>query len=108
VVGPGSHTHANARLAPGAHLFPSHRGRGSIGPGLIAFEASSRDALHVVAQRLGDRQSLAGRTRTDTWEAIFGLDPDRIETPVAASLTGLPIQGEDWDRLDDSVYSIGV
>jgi catechol-2,3-dioxygenase len=88
-------------------LHRSRGGRGSIGPRLLALEADSPDDLDGVARKLSDRKSLVGRTRTDTWEAIVGFDPDRIEVSLAASLTGLPIQGEDWHHIDDMVYRIG-
>jgi catechol 2,3-dioxygenase-like lactoylglutathione lyase family enzyme len=93
------------REAPTLHR--SHGGRGSIGPRLIAFEAGSPDELDGVALKLSNRHALAGRTRSDTWEAIIGFDPDRIEVSLAASLTGLPIQGEDWRQIDDMVYQVG-
>jgi catechol 2,3-dioxygenase-like lactoylglutathione lyase family enzyme len=85
----------------------SHGGRGSIGPRLLAFEAGSPDEIERVALKLSNRHALGGRTRSDTWEAIIGFDPDRIEVSLAASLTGLPIQGEDWRQIDDMVYQIG-
>jgi catechol-2,3-dioxygenase len=84
-----------------------HGGRWAIGPRFIAFEASSLEELELVSQRLSERQALAGRTRTDAWEAILGYDPDRIEVALAVGLTGSPIRSEDWHQLPDIVYQIG-
>jgi catechol-2,3-dioxygenase len=83
-----------------------HAGRGTVGARLIAFEVSTTDELDVVEQRLADRQALVGKSRTEAYAAIFGLDPDRIEVAVSSSLTGAPIRSEDWSTIDDLVYAI--
>ena len=86
---------------------PVHMGRGSIGPRLLVLEAGSPDELDVIEQRLTERNAFIGRRRTDAWEAIVGVDPDRIEVSVSASLTGVPIQSTNWDHLDQMVYEVG-
>jgi catechol 2,3-dioxygenase-like lactoylglutathione lyase family enzyme len=86
---------------------PNRVGRGSIGPRLLALEASSPGELDVIEQRLAKRQAFVGRRRTETWEAIVGVDPDRIEVSVSSGLTGAPIQSEDWTHLDQMVYEVG-
>ncbi len=88
-------------------LHPTHVGRGGIGPRLLAFEAGSPGELDVIEQRLVERKAFAGRRRTETWQAIIGVDPDRIEISVSSSLTGAPIQSEDWAHLDAMVYEVG-
>ena len=86
---------------------PMHPGRGTIGPRLLALEAGSPGELDVIEHRLAERQALIGRRRTETWQAIVGVDPDRIEVSVSSSLTGAPIQSEDWTNLDQMVYQVG-
>lgn len=86
---------------------PIHMGRGIIGPRLFALEAGSPRELDVIEQRLIERKAFVGRRRTETWEAIVGVDPDRIEVSVSSSLTGVPIQSEDWTNLDEMVYEVG-
>jgi catechol 2,3-dioxygenase-like lactoylglutathione lyase family enzyme len=83
-----------------------HAGRGSIGPRMLSFEAASLDELEVIEQRFEQRHALVWQGRTETYKAIMGLDPDRIEISVAASLTGAPIRSEDWTNLDDIIYAI--
>jgi hypothetical protein len=54
------------------------------------------------------RHRAPGRlNRTGTWEAIVGVDPDRIEVSVSSSLTGVPIDSKHWDHLDQMVYEVG-
>jgi catechol 2,3-dioxygenase-like lactoylglutathione lyase family enzyme len=86
---------------------PVHMGRGSIGPRLLALEAGSPGDLDAIGQRLTERQALIGRRRTETWEAIVGIDPDRIQVSVSSSLTGVPIQSDEWTNLDEMVYIVG-
>jgi catechol-2,3-dioxygenase len=93
------------REVAGAH--PVHMGRGSIGPRLLALEADTPDELDVIEQRLTERKAFIGRRRTDTWEAIVGVDPDRIEVSVSSSLTGAPIESAHWDHLDQMAYEVG-
>jgi hypothetical protein len=83
-----------------------HVGRTGIGPRLLALEAASLDELHVIEERLVARQAFVGHGKTETYEAVVGIDPDRIEVSIAASVTGSPIQSEDWHHLDDMVYGI--
>jgi catechol 2,3-dioxygenase-like lactoylglutathione lyase family enzyme len=83
-----------------------HLGRGSIGPRLLALEATTPGELEVIADRLTERGAFIGRRRTQTWEALVGVDPDRIEVSVSASLSGDHIQSTDWDHLDQMVYEI--
>jgi catechol 2,3-dioxygenase-like lactoylglutathione lyase family enzyme len=86
---------------------PVHLGRGSIGPRLLGLEAGSVAELDVIQQRLTERNAFTGRRKTETWEAIVGVDPDRIEIAVSSSLTGDPIQWQDWAHLDQMVYEVG-
>lgn len=86
---------------------PIHLGRGTIGPRLLALEAGSPGELDVIEQRLLERKAFAGRRRTETWQAIVGVDPDRIQISVSSSLTGAPIRSEDWNHLDQMVYEVG-
>ena len=83
-----------------------HQGRMGIGPRLFALEAGSLDELHIIEERLVARRALVGRAGTETYQAIVGLDPDRIEVSIAASVTGSPIRSEDWHHLDEMVYRI--
>jgi catechol 2,3-dioxygenase-like lactoylglutathione lyase family enzyme len=93
------------REVPGDN--PIHMGRGSIGPRLLGLEAGSPAELDVIEQRMTERNAFMGRRKTETWEAIVGVDPDRIEITISSSLTGAPIQWEDWARLDKMIYEIG-
>ncbi len=93
------------REAGGPHHI--HMGRGSIGPRLLALEAGSPGELDAIEQRLIKRNAFAGRRQTETWAAVVGLDPDRIEVSVSSSLTGVPIQSQDWANLDEMVYEVG-
>lgn len=84
-----------------------HPGRGSIGPRLLILEAGTPDQLDVIEQRLTERNAFVGRRRTDAWEAIVGIDPDRIEVSVSSSLTGDPIESAHWEHLDQMIYEVG-
>jgi catechol 2,3-dioxygenase-like lactoylglutathione lyase family enzyme len=84
-----------------------HMGRGSIGPRLLGLEAGSTAELDEIEQRLTERNAFIGRRKTETWEAIVGVDPDRIEITVSSSLTGAPIQSQDWTHLDQMIYEVG-
>ncbi len=86
---------------------PVHMGRGSIGLRSLSLEAGTPDELDVIEQRLTERKAFIGRRRTETWEAIVGVDPDRIEVSVSSSLTGVPIERADWEHLDQMVYEVG-
>jgi catechol-2,3-dioxygenase len=83
---------------------PVHGGRGTIGPRLVSFEAGSPEELGMIEQRLSERQALRGRVRTDTYEGIVGVDPDRIGISIASSTTGCPIRIEDWMTISDAMY----
>jgi hypothetical protein len=82
-------------------------GRGSIGMRLLALEAGAPGELVQIAQRLTERNAFIGRRRTQTWEAVLGIDPDHIEVSVSSSLTGHPIQSTDWNHVDQMVYEVG-
>jgi catechol-2,3-dioxygenase len=82
-------------------------GRGTIGPRVLAFEVGSRKELGQIEERLTQRQAVIGHRRTDTWEAVIGVDPDRIQVTVSASMTGAPIHASDWANLDEIIYQIG-
>ncbi|MBO0775426.1 MAG: VOC family protein [Actinobacteria bacterium] len=93
------------REAGGPH--PVYPGRGGIGLRLLALEAGSPAELDAVEERLQRRQALIGRRRTETWEAVVGIDPDRIEVSVSSGRAGVPIQSEHWAQLDEMVYLLG-
>jgi catechol 2,3-dioxygenase-like lactoylglutathione lyase family enzyme len=82
-----------------------HPGRGTIGPRLLAFEARSPQELELIEQRLEQRHAILRHERTETYKAILGVDPDRIEISAASTLTGAPISNEDWQTID-SVFTI--
>lgn len=82
-------------------------GRGNIGPRLLALQVDSREDLAQIEERLRQRKALIGHRRNDTWEAIVGIDPDRIQITVSSSTTGAPIQASDWAGLDEIIYQIG-
>jgi catechol 2,3-dioxygenase-like lactoylglutathione lyase family enzyme len=86
---------------------PMRTGRGTIGPRLLGLEAGSPGELDVIEKRLQERKAFAGRRRTETWEAIVGVDPDRIQVSVSSGLRGTPIRSEDWNHLDQMVYEVG-
>jgi catechol 2,3-dioxygenase-like lactoylglutathione lyase family enzyme len=86
---------------------PVHAGRDSVGLKLFALEAGSMDELAVVEQRLVQRHAFTGRRRTETWEVVLGVDPDRVEVSVSSSVTGDPIASEDWRDLDEMIYTVG-
>jgi catechol-2,3-dioxygenase len=82
-----------------------HPGRGTIGTRIVGFEVGSPEELEQIVQRLEQRQAPLTHTRRETWEAILGTDPDRIEFVAAASLTGAPISREDWRNIDSMVFA---
>jgi catechol 2,3-dioxygenase-like lactoylglutathione lyase family enzyme len=82
-----------------------HPGRGTIGPRLLGFEVASLENLELIKQRLEQRQAPLTQFRRETWEAIVGTDPDRIEFVVASSLTGGPISRDDWRNIDSMVFA---
>jgi catechol-2,3-dioxygenase len=83
-----------------------HAGRGTIGARLVGFEVASLENLELIEQRLKQRDAPFGHFRRETWEAILGTDPDRIEFVVASSLTGAPISRDDWRNIDSMVFAL--
>jgi catechol-2,3-dioxygenase len=84
-----------------------HGGRGNIGVRMLSFEVGSLAELDVIEQRLAQRQALVWQGRTERYSAIIGLDPDRMEIAVSSSnLDGTPIQSEDWEKIDHTIYAI--
>jgi hypothetical protein len=74
---------------------------------MLSFEVVSLAELDVIEQRLAQRQALVWQGRTERYAAIIGLDPDRIEIAVSSSnLDGTPIQSEDWEKIDHTIYAI--
>ena len=61
--------------------------------------------LETVEQRLLQRQALVWQGTTETYRAIMGLDPDRIEVAVSSSLAGTPMTSADWQTRDDTIYA---
>jgi catechol 2,3-dioxygenase-like lactoylglutathione lyase family enzyme len=82
-----------------------HAGRGTIGLRMLGLEVGSLESLELIAKRLEQRQALLTHFRRETWEAILGADPDRIEFTVASSLTGAPISRDDWRNIDSMVFA---
>jgi catechol-2,3-dioxygenase len=82
-----------------------HPGRGTIGPRLVGFEVASLENLELIEQQLEQRQAPLTHFRRETWEAILGTDPDRIEFVVASSLTDGPISRDDWRNIDSMVFA---
>ena len=70
-------------------------------------EVGSREELGQIEERLTQREAVIGHRRTDTWEAVIGVDPDRIQITVSSSITGAPIHASDWAGLDEIIYQIG-
>jgi catechol-2,3-dioxygenase len=85
----------------------SHPGRKTVGPSLIAYEAASIEEVNLIETRLKERKAFVGRRRSDGWEAVMGLDPDRIPVSIAANPAGGSISVEDWSSIDPSLYVVG-
>jgi catechol 2,3-dioxygenase-like lactoylglutathione lyase family enzyme len=84
-----------------------HGGRGNVGVRMLSFEVESLAELDVIEQRLAQRQAIVWQGRTERYSALIGLDPDRIEIAVSSSnLDGTPIQSEDWEKIDHTIYAI--
>jgi catechol 2,3-dioxygenase-like lactoylglutathione lyase family enzyme len=84
-----------------------HGGRGNVGVRMLSFEVGSLAEIDVIQQRLAQREALVWQGRTERYTAIIGLDPDRIEIAVSSSnLDGTPIQTEDWEEIDKTIYAI--
>lgn len=77
-----------------------HAGRGTIGPRLLAFEASSLEELALIEERLKKRQAFLRHDQGKNYKAILGVDPDRIEISVATSVTGATLSTEDWQNTE--------
>ena len=77
-----------------------HAGRGTIGPRLLAFEASSLEELALIEERLKHRRAFLRNDQGETYKAILGVDPDRIEISVASSVSGATISTEDWQNIE--------
>lgn len=73
---------------------------------MLSFEVGSLVELETIEQKFVQRQALVWHWQTDTYRAILGLDPDRIEVCAASSLVGAAITGEDWRNLDEAIYAI--
>jgi catechol-2,3-dioxygenase len=82
-----------------------HPGRGTLGPRIFGFEVGSPQELDLVEERLEQRHAPLTHARRETWEAILGTDPDRIEFVAASSLTGAPISRDDWRNIDSMVFA---
>ena len=82
-----------------------HPGRGALGPRIFGFEVGSPEELELIEQRLEQRGTPLTHTRRETWEAIVGNDPDRVEFVAACSLTGAPISRDDWRNIDSMVFA---
>jgi catechol 2,3-dioxygenase-like lactoylglutathione lyase family enzyme len=84
-----------------------HGGRGNVGVRMLSFEVGSLAELDLIEQRLTQRQALVWHGRAERYSAIIGLDPDRIEIAVSSSnLDGTPIQSEDGEKIDHTIYAI--
>jgi catechol-2,3-dioxygenase len=83
-----------------------HAGRRNVGLRMLSFEAGAPNELDAIQQKLVDRHALVWHKETETYRGILGVDPDRTEICVASSLTGTPISSEDWQHLDDAIYTI--
>jgi catechol 2,3-dioxygenase-like lactoylglutathione lyase family enzyme len=82
-------------------------GRGNVGLRLLAFEAVWLDQLDVIQARLAQLGVLVGQLQTENHRSVHGLNPDRIDLPVASSLTAGPIRSEDWHDLNEGIYGFG-
>ena len=84
-----------------------HSGRGTIGPRLLAFEASSSEELGLIEERLKQRRAFLRHEQGETYKAILGVDPDRIEISVATSVTDATISTDDWQNTElGAVFAI--
>jgi catechol 2,3-dioxygenase-like lactoylglutathione lyase family enzyme len=85
----------------------SHAGGGTIGVRLVTFEVGSLEDLTAIEQRLTERHAFELRKRAGMWEAVFGVDPDRNQIAFSAGTHGEPVRDEDWENVDDLIYSVG-
>ena len=70
---------------------PIHAGRAASGRGCLPMRlARPASSMRSSSDRPADRHS-PWRKRTETWQAITGVDPDRIEVCASSSLTGTAI-----------------
>lgn len=86
--------------------YSHHAGRRNVGLRMLSFEVGALDELERIEQKLVERHALIWNGQTDSYRAVMGVDPDRTEIAVAASLTGTPISSDDWKHVDDAVYSV--
>jgi catechol-2,3-dioxygenase len=89
-------------LRSGSH----HAGRHHVGLRMLSFEAGSPKELESIERKLVERNSLVWHKQTQTYTGLMGVDPDRTEICAASSMTGSPISSEDWQELDDAIYTI--
>jgi catechol 2,3-dioxygenase-like lactoylglutathione lyase family enzyme len=87
----------------GSHRAGRH---GGVGLRMLSFEAGSSNELETIERKLVERNALVWRKETETYRGLMGVDPDRTEICAASSLTGGPISSEDWQELDDAIYTI--
>lgn len=85
---------------------PHHAGRHYVGLRMLSFEVASAKELEAIEQKLVDRSALVWQKRTERYRGLMGVDPDRTEICAASSVTGSPISSEDWEELDDAIYTI--
>jgi catechol-2,3-dioxygenase len=83
-----------------------HPGGNTVGLRMLSFEAETTGELDAIQQKLADRGAVVWHGQTETYRAIMGVDPDRTEICVAASVTGAPISSADWEHVDDTIYAI--
>jgi catechol-2,3-dioxygenase len=81
-------------------------GRRTLGLRMLSFEVGNPNELDAMERKLTERHALIWQGQTETYRGIMGVDPDRTEIAVAASLTGTPISSEDWNDVDDAIYAI--
>jgi catechol-2,3-dioxygenase len=88
------------------HRSSLHAGRRNVGLRMLSFEAGAPNELDAIERKLAARHAVVWHGQTETYRAIMGVDPDRVEICVASSLTGTPISSEDWKHVDDTIYAI--
>jgi catechol 2,3-dioxygenase len=84
-----------------------HGGRQAVGLRFLSLETGSPEDLDVIEQRLAQRGALIGRRDRADWQAVFGVDPDRVDIAVSTGPGGSPIGPEGWERPDDILYQMG-
>jgi catechol 2,3-dioxygenase len=84
-----------------------HGGRSTSGVRFFSLETASSDDLDVIEQRLAERGALIGRQQRPDWQAVFGVDPDRVNIGVATGPGEAPIAAEGWTHPDSMLYVVG-